>query len=288
MSIPTLDALADPARAAAQQLIDVAVAAVPSSLREAVREDLVAHLCERLDTTASVADVQLLGATLQPEVGVGDPGWLDRLLAGFRPRGVLGRIASTWWSPADTRLLLPRAVGLGWDLNLGAVAVRLGLIEPDAEAVPFTSTGSTAFRAAAALPITLAAATALHYLVRGRALPARLPTHWSLDGRADRWTSRRRATAADVGVSVAAAGLGLWAATSDRPGPTRAGASAAATLAASLAVGTAGPPAMGDRPHPAAFPLMVLSSLTAVGAVLVGLARAGRDAEIDHDLGPVD
>ena len=64
----------------------------------------------------------------------------------------------TGWNPADERLLLPRAVGWGWDLNLGAVAVRLGLIEPDAESVPFTSTGDSAFRLAATLPVALAAA----------------------------------------------------------------------------------------------------------------------------------
>lgn len=289
MSIRTLDDLAAPARAAAHRLIDAAAAAVPAPMRDSVREDLAAHLCERLDLTATEAQVQQFAADLEPDAGgEGEPGWLQRALAGFRPRGLLGRIASTWWSPADTRLLLPRAVGLGWDLNLGAVAVRLGLIEPDAEAVPFSSTGSSAFRAAAVLPIALAGATALHYIVRGRTLPARLPSHWGLSGRPDRWTSRRQATSTDIAVSAAAAGLGVWAATADRPGPTRAGASAAATLAASLAVGTAGLRALGDRPHPAASPLMVLSSLAAVGAVLVGLARAGRDAEIDRDLGAAD
>ena len=288
MTIRSLDDLAGPARAAADGLIDAAAAAVPSPLRVSLREDLTAHLCEHLDATATVRDVQGLAADLEPDSDGTRPAWAEQLLAGFRSRGLLGRIASTWWSPADNRLLLPRAVGWGWDVNLGAVAVRLGLIEADAEAVPFSSTGPAAFRAAAALPVALAGATVLHYVVRGRTLPAQLPSHWGLSGRPDRWTSRRRAAVTDLAGAGAAAGLAAWAATSDRPGPTRAGGLAAAALMASLGAGTAGLRSLGERPNPAASPLMVLSSLAAVGAVLVALARAGRDAEIASDLSEPD
>lgn len=31
----------------------------------------------------------------------------------------LDRLRSTWWAPEDTRLLVPTAFGLGWDLNVG-------------------------------------------------------------------------------------------------------------------------------------------------------------------------
>ena len=206
MTIRSLDELSAAARKAADEALDAALAAAPARLRGSLRDDLTAHLCDHLDADATAADVQQIAASLAPEGGEA-ASWLDRAGAGFVPKGMLGRIAATWWNPADERLLLPRAVGWGWDLNLGAVAVRLGLIEPDAESVPFTSTGDSAFRLAATLPVALAGATALHYLVRGRSLPDPLPAHWTATGRADRWTSRRRAAATDLTIAAAGAGL---------------------------------------------------------------------------------
>ena len=149
MTIRSLDELSAAARKAADEALDAALAAAPARLRGSLRDDLTAHLCDHLDADATAADVQRIAASLAPEGGEA-ASWLDRAGAGFVPKGMLGRIAATWWNPADERLLLPRAVGWGWDLNLGAVAVRLGLIEPDAESVPFTSTGDSAFRLAAA------------------------------------------------------------------------------------------------------------------------------------------
>lgn len=35
------------------------------------------------------------------------------------------------FEPENPRLFIPRKYGLGWDVNLGAVGVRLGLIRPD-------------------------------------------------------------------------------------------------------------------------------------------------------------
>lgn len=45
------------------------------------------------------------------------------------PRGLSERAARSF-SPADP-VLVPRAYGIGWDLNLGALAVRAGLAHPD-------------------------------------------------------------------------------------------------------------------------------------------------------------
>ena len=55
---------------------------------------------------------------------------------------ILGVPVSEMWSgrsdaaldgfePENPRLLIPRKYGLGWDFNLGAVGVRLGLLRPD-------------------------------------------------------------------------------------------------------------------------------------------------------------
>lgn len=36
-----------------------------------------------------------------------------------------------WWAPSDPRIFVPRAIGIGWDINFGAVAVKLGLLRED-------------------------------------------------------------------------------------------------------------------------------------------------------------
>ncbi len=141
--IRTIDELRPDARAVAQRFLDAATGAARRGRRAELRAELSAHLCERLAPDASPAEVEQVVAGL----GSDDRGGRPRVdwPSGLRPRGVFDRIADTWWRPSDPRLLLPRAVGLGWDVNLGAVAVRLKLIEPDAEAVPFASTPDAAF-----------------------------------------------------------------------------------------------------------------------------------------------
>ncbi len=281
--IRSIDELRPEARAVAQGFLDAAAEVTARDLRAGVREDLASHLCERLDPASTAADVEQLLAAMRPEEVAGDLGGSARWPSGLRLRGVWERIADTWWRPSDPRLFLPRAVGLGWDLNAGALAVRLGLIEPDAEAVPFTSTPDDAFRTAAALPVLLAGATALHYLVRGRSLPPRLASHWDAAGRPDHWVSKRRAAATDIAVTAGAVGLAGWAALAERPGPTRAGAMAGATFVAALGASmTVVRPTKGGL---WVVPALLLPLSVGTGAVLLGLARAGRQAEIERDLG---
>jgi hypothetical protein len=285
--IGSLSELRPPAREIAEHYLETVAAATPAALREEVRADLSAHLCEHLDPTSTPADVERVVAASGPADAGPEP-WARRALrdlrAGFSPIGVAARIARTWWNPADERLLVPRALGWGWDLNFGAAAVRLGLIEPDAEAVPFTATPESALRLAAAVPVALAGATVLHYAVRGRTLPRRLPAHWTVSGRPDRWTSRRRAAAIDLATAAAGAGLAAWAVGSARPAPERVGLLAGATMAAGIGAGTTVARSLGERPRPFLAPALALSGVIGVGTVLVGLARAARSAEIARDL----
>lgn len=285
--ITTLDELSPAARAAAEAFLDTAVAAIEARLRSEVREDLTTHLCERLAPGATPADVDelvaALGAVGQDDGPAGEQ-FVKRLAAGFSVRDLGGRMAASLWNPADERLFVPRAFGWGWDLNFGALAVRLGLIEPDAEAVPFTATPPAAFRLAAAVPAGLAAATVLHYLVRGRSLPDRLPDHWDVSGTPDRWVPKARAAATDIAVTSVAAAAAAWAARSTRPAPGRAGVLAAASMAGAIGATTTVLRPTGERCGPLVGPALVLSSLAAVGGVLLGLARAGRRAEMDADL----
>ncbi len=284
--IRTLDELTPEARAWAEAWLDRATAAAPPTLRADVRDDLIAHLCERLDAGAAVADVERVADAAGPIAGGPSTArrWLRQLLAGLGVHDVPGRIAATWWNPADERLLVPRAVGLGWDLNFGAVAVRLGVIEPDAETEPFASTPARAFATAAAVPAALAAAAVLHYAVRGRNLPDRLPAHWNAAGAPDRWTPKRRAAAVDVAGTVVPAAVAAWAARSGRPGSERAGLIAGATLFASISATTTVARSLGDGRRAWLGPAMAASGPLAVGAVLVWLARAGRAEEIRRDL----
>ncbi|MDY5143047.1 DUF5808 domain-containing protein, partial [Actinotignum timonense] len=38
---------------------------------------------------------------------------------------------SRWFEPENPRVFVPRNFGIGWDINMGALAVRLGMIRPD-------------------------------------------------------------------------------------------------------------------------------------------------------------
>jgi hypothetical protein len=282
--ITSLDQLIPSARTLAERLLDAAVATTEPDLRGEVRESLTIHLCEALDLDATPEDVEQLIVGLGPIAAV-TPGarlW-SRLLAGFQPRGLGERIARTWWNPADDRLLLPRAIGVGWDLNFGALAVRLHLIEPDAESLPFTATSDAAFRAAAAVPLAAAGAVFLHYMVRGGGLPAELAAHWNVSGRPDRWIPKGRAAAIDLATATGVIVAATWAATTEHPGPTRAATLSGATLAAGLtATTTVLRPA--TKPRAWAAPVMLLATTASVGGLLFGLAKAGRHAEIRGDL----
>ena len=287
--IATLDQLNPTTRAAADAWLDAAVGAVPAGLRDDLRDELTIALCEGLDADAGPDELAAVVADLGPvdaaaadgsEPGVGT--WFG---IPYDVRPLTGeRLKETLWDPADPRLLRRRAFGAGWDLNFGALFVRLGLIEPDAEDEPFAATPHEAFVLGAALPALLAAAVVAHYAVRGRSLPHRLPSHWDAAGRPDRWVTKGRAAATDLAVSLGAAALGTAAAGSRTHGAGRAArlavAAGAATFAATTTVA---------RPLPKGAwwvgPGLVTGIVGSAGATLLGLALAGRDAERRRDLG---
>lgn len=107
-------------------------------------------------------------------------------------RGVsVDRIGSRVWNPADPRIVMPRMFGLGWTFNLGAIAVKLGLIRPDDigdesyERIP-----SGVLAVALAVPGVLALAAVAILLSAWPSLPAELPVHWGVSGRPDEWAPR--------------------------------------------------------------------------------------------------
>ncbi|WP_232548782.1 DUF1648 domain-containing protein [Propioniciclava soli] len=278
-------------RGAALAWLDAATAPLDPELADAVRDELAAALCAELNPEATPADVAAFAAAVGPvggEEGDDRPGTHPGVgtFAGIpydvRPPTV-DRLKRAWWNPASDRLWSPRVFGAGWDLNAGALAVRLGLIEPDAEDEPFTHTPDAALTAGAAVPLALAASVVAHYAVRGRSLPAELPAHWNLCGTPDRWTPKRRAATTDLALAVTAAGAAVAGVAGRRPRPMRAGTLAATSGAAALAAGLT--VARSLRGGWWIGPGLAALVLGAPAAVLVGLARAGRAGEQRRDLG---
>ena len=291
--ITSLDQLTPDIRAAARAWLDASVAVVDADLRSAVRDELTIALCEGLDADAGPEELAHLIADLGPvsaEGVLGDeaPDADPRVGRWFgipydvRPPSA-ERIRESLWNPADPRVLMPRAFGAGWDLNFGALAVKAGLIEPDAEDEPFANTPHDAFVLAAGFPAAMAVAVVAHYAARGRTLPELLPNHWDAAGRPDGWVRRRTAAVTDIGLSLVAAGVGAAAAASRTHG---AGRAARLAVAAGLAGGVAKMTVI--RPMKGGWwvgPALVAGVAGASGATLLGLAWAGRDAEHRRDLG---
>ena len=287
--IPSLDQLNPTTRAAAQAWLDASIAAVERAVRDDVRDDLTIALCEALEADSTPEQlagvVSSLGPVTADTAAEPDAPGVGRVFGiPYDVRFPTGdRLREALWAPTDPRLLRPRAFGLGWDVNLGALCVRLGLIEPDAEDEPFATTPQDAFVLAAALPTVLAASVVAHYAVRGRALPPRLPNHWDWAGRPDAGVSRRRAATTDLALSVGAAALGALAAGSRSRGAGRAGllAVAAGAATATATVTVVRPLRRGGW---WVGPGLIGGVLGSAGATLLGLALAGRDAERRRDL----
>jgi hypothetical protein len=112
------------------------------------------------------------------------------------------RIAHRWWNLLDRRVLVPRVWGVGWDFNLGAVAVRLGVVRPDDEDVPFGAVPDGALLAALAVPVALAAGLIAIVAVTYSGLPATVPMGWGLTGQADRYWDTAVAAAFVLAMSI--------------------------------------------------------------------------------------
>lgn len=117
------------------------------------------------------------------------------------------------FEPENPKLWVPRTIGLGWDLNIGAVAVKLGLIRPDdslpdlEEHIPHEVT--TTLRIAPILGAVAVAAAGIQ-LVRTH---DRLPSHWGLTMKPTRWSDAPGAVAPPVLIS---AGSAIWATATPR------------------------------------------------------------------------
>jgi hypothetical protein len=286
--ISSLDELNAEARAALDACLERVGHGVEAGFREEVLDDLRAYFTDHLEPGATPADVTALAATVGEVAEADEPS--HTRFAGVPidlSPPTAERVAHTWWNPRDERIFVPRVFGLGWAVNIGAVAVKLGLIEPDAEDEPFESTPVTALRRGLVVPALLSVAVVAHYALRGRGLPDRLPNQADLAGRVGSWTSKPVAAVTDIAVAVVPT---AWAAVTVGRGGTgaqAAGSLATATGAAAVAAGLTlwRAAALDGRSRPWFGPALAGLLWLPSGAVLLALARAGRAAEQRRDLG---
>jgi len=180
--------------------------------------ELRAHVAARLDATARTAvdattALDELGTPEALAQAFADAAADDPATRGHLAGRILGvpydvrpltsdRVARRAWDPTSRKILVPKAFGVGWTVNFGALAVRAHLVRPDDEDDPFTSAGPRVVTATLAAPLAAVAALAVLFATTWATLPDPVPTHWGLGGRPDGFSSP----------VVAVAGLGALAA----------------------------------------------------------------------------
>lgn len=273
--------------------------AVAENLRSLTRADR-----ERAMTELAAQLQELTEAGIDPRVALGEPSVYARQLQEAlaseaepsQPQWRLGgvpvetrgftqpQVRSRAWDPTNPHLLVPRLFGIGWTLNLGALAVRLGLIRPDdVDAEVLADIPPSNLRLAQAVPAIIAGGTTAGLALTWRSLPPRVASGFDIAGRTrgegPRW------------ILILAAALGAvpaaWAQRTDAPVEDRlvdaATATSLAVISASIVAATV---AQARHPHqrwglviPAALPVAVASSLAvAVVPLRAGLRRAWRVA----------
>ncbi len=177
---------------------------LPSRVVDETVAEIRAHLAQSAEAGAEVG--QLLAGFGSPQDYAREVRAAivpDEQVDGARPQGrLLGmpydfrgpsadRIGSRMWNPADPRIFTPRTFGLGWTVNFGALAVKLGLIRPDdTDAEQFERAPAAAVWAALAIPAVMALATVLILAVSWSSLPAEVPVHWGPGGTPDGWAPK--------------------------------------------------------------------------------------------------
>ena len=272
-------------------------------------DDLRAHVYEELAATdGTAADVTRVLAELGPPEALaaqcadvvsgpapstsepdGDRSLLTGTLLGMPYElriPTAERAALRWWDPMNPNVLVPRVFGLGWDLNLGAVAVKLGLIKPDDEDTPFGSVPDRWLAVSAALPVLMALAFVTLVAVYQGALPAQVAVHWGIGGAPDRFDSKGSALILPVVMTLIGLAILGSAWLRRRPPLSRVAAGALAMLLCSISTAAyAQAVATAYLASESGVLLAVMGgSLVLTFAMLVTLARIGRAAEMRRDL----
>ncbi len=251
--------------------------ALPATARTAALDDLRAALADGASEEALGSAAEYAAAVRAAFATDGDPADEQGSVFGvpYDTRGATDpAVRSRIWAPSEPRILVPRLLGIGWAVNLGAVAVRLGLIRPDDWDDESLDAVDERLLTALRLTPALWAAVAIVVSVRTWRRGAPVPTQWQGWGRPEGWAGP---AAALVPAALGAAFAG-WGATpsigDDRMVRPAVGASGAA-LCATVACLTARSAAEPDRTVPAVL-LPVVPAIAMVGQIAVPVATALR------------
>lgn len=261
--------------------VDSRLAGLPRASRRAALEDL--------------SDL-LRGGLAPADLGPAEE-YAAQLLTGGAQSRVLGvpvelrgatdpAVRARVFDPSDERIVVPRLFGAGWSLNLGALAVRLGLLRPDdldAEVLghipPATLAAGRAVPPALAVLTAALAGVAWTRATRGGSRSRLVPSQWGLSTRPDRWAPPGRTLLPLVALGGGAAWWGTRPAPGPDPDPADAlvrralatGIGATTALAAAVTAAATSRPA---APQPAVA-LLAVALPAAAGASFVWQVRAG-------------
>ncbi len=185
-------------------------------------------------------------------------------------------VRSRVWDPANPQLLVPRLLGIGWSVNLGALAARLGLIRPDdtdgevLEAIPERD-----LQLARGVPLVIAGASAATLAVLWRSLPDSVASGFTATGlprsEAPKWT-----LLATLGLGL---GPALWAQRPDVPVEDALVRAASATSLAVISASVVAATVLQARRAGGRWGLLTVAALPAAAAsslaVIVLPLRAG-------------
>lgn len=256
-------------------------------------EALGAQLDEFLE--AGVDPVEALGApehyarelldALMGDTPVDEPN-LRVLGLPLETRGLVNaEVRSRTWNPESPRLVVPRLFGIGWTLNLGALAVKLRLIRPDdATGEVLDQVPERAVRLAQFAPLAIAGVAAGTLAIAWKNLPNRVPSSFGVLGRQTRTSSKFSI----FGTLVLGVAPALWALRRQPSTEERlVSAASAATLATVSASAIAATVLSSRQPRgrwgllvPAGLALGVSASLGVIVLPLrAGLRRVWRSAD---------
>ena len=175
---------------------------VPARARDEALADLEAHLRAEAERHGEAAAIESVGwphayaeairAAIagEPYDGPIPQGRILGMPYDFRGANT-DRVAERMWNPADPRIFMPRLFGIGWTVNFGAIAVKLGLIRPDdTEDEAFERAPGAAVAAALVIPALLAVGTLVAIALSWTSLPAEVPVHWGPGGAPDGWAPK--------------------------------------------------------------------------------------------------
>lgn len=263
--------------------------------------ELRAHVAARLDATAHTAAD---GTTALGELGTPDAlaqafadAAADDTDRGHLAGRVLGmpydvrpltsdRLARRAWDPTSRKILVPKAFGVGWTVNFGALAVRTHLVRPDDEDDPFTSAGARVVTATLAAPVAAVVALGVLVAATWSTLPDPVPTHWALDGHPDGFSNPAVAVAFVGGFALVPLALAVIVHLRGRRPFPRVAASAVSLGFAALSLAVYAQTLVTVRGGAGVWPTWVgVAAFVALPfGLLVMVSRRGRAAEQRRDL----